>query len=302
MSSMEEAVGEYLEAIRHVRGLSGHTVAAYSSDLRQLMAFLREKGNVTKWEEVGDGEVRAFLAAQVGKGCSLRSVARKAASVRGLFDFLVERGRLEANPAVGIRVRKKWRGLPRNLTEEQTRTLLEAVAGESALTRRDRALLELAYATGLRLSELANLRTKEIDWEKKEIRVLGKGGKERVVFFGRWAAEALEEYLQRGREDLAEANPQGAGDHLWLNRLGRKLSRRGIQRVATKCGLKAGLGEAVTPHRLRHSFATHLLTGGADLRTVQELLGHSSLSSTQIYTHASASHLKKVYDETHPLA
>lgn len=302
MCWMEEAVGEYLEAIRHVRGLSVHTVTAYSSDLRQLMAFLRKEGTVADWEEVGSGEVRGFLAEQVRKGCSLRSVARKAASLRGLFDFLVERGRLADNPAVGIRVRKKWRGLPRNLTEDQTKTLVEAVVGESALTRRDRALLELAYATGLRLSELADLRTKGVDWEKKEIKVVGKGGKERVVFFGRWAAEALEEYLQRGREELAKASAEGAGDHLWLNRFGGKLSRRGIQRVATKCGLKAGLGEAVTPHRLRHSFATHLLTGGADLRTVQELLGHSSLSSTQIYTHTSASHLKKVYDETHPLA
>lgn len=291
-----------MQTMRHVRRLSEHTLAAYSSDLRQFAIFLRKQDTPPHWEGVGSRQVRSFLAQLVQRGYSPRSVARKAASVRGFFSFLLERGKLPDNPAVGIRVRRKRHDLPRNLTEEQTKALVEQAVGESALARRDRALLELAYATGLRLSELAQLKMNAVDWETREIRVLGKGSKERVVFFGRWAAEALEEYLGRGREDLLKESSKVAKDYLWVNRLGGRLSRRGIQRVAARYGLKAGLGEAVTPHTLRHSFATHLLTGGADLRTVQELLGHSSLSSTQIYTHTSAAHLKKVYDETHPLA
>lgn len=291
-----------MQTMRHVRRLSEHTLAAYSSDLRQFAIFLQKQDTPPHWEGVGSRQVRSFLAQLVQRGYSPRSVARKAASVRGFFSFLLERGKLPDNPAVGIRVRRKRHDLPRNLTEEQTKALVEQAVGESALARRDRALLELAYATGLRLSELAHLKMSAVDWETREIRVLGKGSKERVVFFGRWAAEALEEYIGRGREDLLKKSSKVAKDYLWVNRLGGRLSRRGIQRVAARYGLKAGLGEAVTPHTLRHSFATHLLTGGADLRTVQELLGHSSLSSTQIYTHTSAAHLKKVYDETHPLA
>lgn len=290
-----------MQTLRHVRRLSEHTVAAYSSDLEQFRRFLGKDGS-HDWGKVSSQQVRNFLSHFVQGGYSLRSVARKAACMRSFFNFLLDKGKSKDNPAVGIRVTKKRRTLPRYLSQEQSKALIETAAGDSPLARRDRALLELAYATGLRLSELAQLKTKALDWETREIRVVGKGGKERVVFFGRWAAEALEEYLGRSREELLKSAPGKATDYLWINRLGNRLSRRGIQRVAARYGLKAGLGEAVTPHTLRHSFATHLLNGGADLRTVQELLGHSSLSSTQIYTHTSAAHLKKVYDETHPLA
>jgi len=302
MEEMEGALEEYLQTLRHVRGLSEHTVAAYSVDLQQFAEFLRKQGAPQDLGAVRSREVRSFLAQLVRGGYSVRSVARKIAAVRGFFSFLLEKGTLEQNPALAVRVLRRRRDLPRHLSQEQTTALIEKASGDSAAALRDRALLELAYATGLRLSELAQLKVKTIDLEGREIKVVGKGRKERLVFFGRSAAAALEEYLARGRTELAKAAGPRTNDFLWLNRFGGRLSRRGIQRVTEKYGLKAGLGEAVTPHALRHSFATDLLRGGADLRTVQELLGHSSLSSTQIYTHTSAAHLKKVYDDTHPLA
>jgi integrase/recombinase XerC len=299
---MKGAVAEYLDSLRHVRGLSGHTVAAYGSDLEQFARFLGAGEGTIKSRGVTGRSVRSFLGRLVQSKYSSRSVARKAAAIRGFFNYLLERGKVTDNPAAGVRLRGRRRDLPKYLTEEQAATLIEEAHGDSVLTKRDRALLELAYATGLRLSELADLTVKAVDLENKEIRVFGKGGKERLVFFGRRAAAAVQDYLTGARIDLSRGKPETAGDCLWLNRFGGRLSRRGIQRVAARYGLKVGLGEAVTPHVLRHSFATHLLTGGADLRTVQELLGHSSLSSTQIYTHTSAAHLRKVYDETHPLA
>ena len=285
-----EPLDGYLERIASERGLSDHTVAAYRRDLSQFFDFCDRAGR-TGLDEVGRLDVRRFLAHLATRHYAPRSAARKASAVRSFFSDAARRELVTANPAAGVASPKRRRTLPRALPAGSLAAMLDAVAGDDPLDLRDRALLELLYGTGLRVSEAASLRVGDVDGTDL-VRVLGKGDKERVVPLAGQARASLDRYLASARGDLASA---AAGDALWVGARGGALDGRGIRRA-----VRRRLG--TFPHALRHSFATHLLEGGADLRTVQELLGHVELGTTQVYTAVTRRHLEETYDRSHPRA
>lgn len=296
-------IEDFLAHLRTVRRLSGHTVRAYGADLRQFAEFGGAKpGTEPEWGKVRASQVREFVAHLMEARLARVSVARKLEALRTFFRYLAGEGVVESNVAAAVPLPRAARSLPKFLTTSQATALTAAPGSEMPEELRDHALLEILYGTGVRLSELVAMRIADVDLASRQVRVTGKGRKERVVLFGSWGERALQTYLDEGRPVLAGRRGGAAGNWLWLNRLGSRLSSRGVARIVQKYALKTGHGDDVSPHTFRHSFATHLLEGGADIRTVQELLGHSSLTTTQIYTHTSAAHLKKVYDASHPLA
>ncbi len=236
------------------------------------------------------------------EGLARRTQGRALSAVRSLFRFACLRGRLEANPAAGVRTPKVEKTLPRHLRPGEVETLVEAPSADDALARRDRALLELLYATGLRVSELVGLDWDDLDLGARVLRVVGKGGKERMVPFGRAAGEALRAWLAEWHGVRAKSGDADGSEPVFLNHGGGRLSARSVRRVLDRHALAAGLAQGVHPHTLRHTFATHLLEEGADLRAIQELLGHSSLSTTQRYTHVDVERLLRTYREAHPRA
>jgi site-specific recombinase XerD len=289
-----EALAEFDRDLRR-RGLAERTRRAYGVDLGQFVEWAGEKAP----GEVRHRDVRRYGAGLSAGGASPATVARKLAAVRGLFDFLVRVERVGQNPADLVSSPKREQKLPRVLSGEQVRTLLERIPADTPLELRDRALLELAYSCGLRCEEIVNLDAGSIDFEAEQLRVLGKGSKERILPVGEPACRALERYLARGRRALA-TDPREAA--LFLSRRGRRLSSSDVTRRLALWVREAALAAGVSPHALRHSFATHLLEGGADLRTIQELLGHASISTTQIYTRVDAARLRDAYASTHPRA
>ncbi len=285
-----DVVSAYLGRLAGERALSPHTVDAYRRDLAQFFDFCDRLGHC----HIGDVDrhaVRRFLAQLGTRGYGRRSVARKASSVRSFFADAVRRGIIPQNPATGVASPKRGRHLPRAFSSTALGALLDAIEGDDPIVVRDRALLETLYGTGLRVSEAASLTVRGVRGADL-VRVRGKGEKDRVVPLAGQARAALDRYLTEGRPKLAGP---AAGDALWVGARGGALDARGIRRVA-----RARLG--TFPHALRHSFATHLLEGGADLRTVQELLGHVELATTQIYTSVTRHHLKATYDRSHPRA
>lgn len=302
-------IDEFIDHLRLARRFSPHTIRAYAKDIGDFAEFLAEAGAAEEseepvWAEIGREHIAAYLLRLTKRSLARATVARKVAALRAFFNYLIREGRVTQNPAVLIRLRRAGSHLPSFLSARQAEQLLESLGGDKPLAKRDRALLEMLYATGLRLSEAASLNLGQIDFGQRLVRVVGKGAKERIVLFGQPAEQALRDYLEEGRPALARRNKAGPPEEqaLWLNRFGRRLSVRGIGLVVERCGLLIGLGRSLSPHALRHSFATHLLEGGADIRVVQELLGHASLSTTQIYTHTSVRHLQKAYRQAHPLA
>jgi tyrosine recombinase XerC len=300
------ALDEFLRYLTGVRGLSDRTAEAYAGDVQQFAEFLaRQRGAAAAfdWAAVDYKIVRRWVAHLRQGRYSHASMARKLASVRSFFRFLVAEGLVEHNPAALVGLPAQGRRLPEVLYEGEVRDLLHAAEGEEPLALRDRAILELFYAAGVRVSELVALDVDDLDLAERQAIVRGKGRKERIVFFGLPALEAMEAYLERGRPHLARQGrldrPQPA---LFLSRRGGRLTARGVQQMLYRRVLRAGLAQHVSPHVLRHSFATHLLDNGADLRAIQELLGHSSLATTQVYTHVSAERLRESYDRAHPLA
>lgn len=280
----------YLARLAEERRLSPHTVAAYRRDLSQFLEFC-DRHDTGSLDDVDRRVIRRFLADLDAAGYARTSVARKASSIRAFFHDMVRRGERSVNPAGGLHRPKAPRRLPKVLPGRVVDRGLEHIDGADPVALRDRAILEMLYATGLRVSELASLRLDDVR-SLSDIRVTGKGGRVRVVPVGRPARLAVERWLEGGRQALAGP---GAGDALWLGVRGSPLDARGIRRVVrTRFG--------TFPHSLRHSFATHLLEGGADLRTVQELLGHVDLTTTQIYTHVSRDHLRSTYERSHPRA
>ncbi len=280
----------YLGRLEAQRGLSPHTVAAYRRDLSQFFDFCGRLG-AAAIIQIERRHVRRFVAQLTTRNYARRSVARKASAVRSFFADAVRRGDLAANPAEGIGSPRRPRTLPKALPARRLGAALDQLDGTEPVVLRDRALLEMLYGTGLRVSELASLATREVAGVDL-LRVRGKRGRERVVPVGGAARRALDAYLARGRPALATV---AAGPALWVGVRGGSLDARGIRRV-----VRARLG--TFPHALRHSFATHLLEEGADLRTVQELLGHIELGTTQIYTAVTRDHLKATYERTHPRA
>lgn len=298
---MQQAIAAYLDHLSVERDASPHTVSAYRRDLQRLLIGLPQgirAGDVTL------SHVREHLRALDAGGLSARSVARHLAAVRSLFRFLRAEDRLAHDPTEGIAAARQASTMPRVLRPEQVDALLGAPAGASPLHLRDRALLEVLYATGARASEAANLPLAAAEEALaapgpiRALRVLGKGRKERVVLVGGRAREALEDWITRGRPRLERGRSLG---RLLLSRAGRPIDRIDVFRVVRRCLLLAGLPrDAASPHTLRHSFATHLVEGGADLRVVQELLGHARVTTTQVYTHLDRARLARVHRQFHP--
>ncbi|WP_303801002.1 tyrosine recombinase XerC [Alicyclobacillus macrosporangiidus] len=295
VAALSPAIEEFLEQRRAGRGGSRHTLEAYAGDLSQLATFLAERG-VADWRQVDAAHVRAFLASELRRGLAKRSVARRLSCLRTFFRHLVRTGQIAHNPAQIVIAPKLEKRVPQFYYQEEMKALLDSIRGDDWQSLRDRALLEFLYATGVRVSECVQLDIRDVDLEEGIALVMGKGSKERYVLFGEAAAQALRAYLAKRRE-MGWDDPA-----LFVNRFGRRLTDRSVRRVLI-ARIQAVPGLApIGPHAVRHSFATHLLDGGADLRVVQDLLGHASLSSTQIYTHTSRERLVRIYERTHPRA
>ena len=295
----------YLDHLAVERGLSEHTLSAYRRDLRRYVAFLTRR-DMLEPGEVEEATVRSFVASLSASTHGpddapyrATSVARTLSAVRSFHRFLLREGVTDRDPAVGVPHPRLPRSLPRPLPVEDVRRLLEAPDEGSPAGLRDRAILELLYGSGLRISELTGLDVDDLDLEEGSVRVLGKGGKEREVPLGSFGRDAVGAYLTRGPPPRASVATRGA---VFLNARGGRLSRQSCARLLSRYVRLAGIERRVTLHTLRHSFATHLLEGGADVRVVQELLGHASVATTQIYTLVTARHLREVYEESHPRA
>jgi len=297
-SSGREPVLQFIEHLRLQRRLSENTLKSYQTDLLQLLTFLGGRRQALLGAKQAD--LRAFLAER-HRQVSPRSMCRKLAAIRGFYRFARRRKWLNDSPAERIRSPMVARKLPTFLDHDEVSGLLSAPDTKTDLGLRDRALLELLYATGVRVSELVGLDLEDLDLAAQTARVFGKGSKERLVPFGRQAVVALQGYLP-ARQRLLQRSRNPADQALFLNRLGGRLSARSVRRLLDKAIIKAGILMDISPHVLRHTFATHLLQAGADLRAIQELLGHASLSVTQGYTHVEVKQLLEVYDRTHPRA
>jgi integrase/recombinase XerC len=297
-------IHRYLEHLQGERQVSPQTLRAYEHDLltfHEFLArdFLGKEPEAVRPQDVDPLAVRSFLAALTRKGLSKRSQGRALSAVRSLFRFACREGTLEANPAQGVKTPKAPKTLPRHLRPGEVESLIEAPAGEGPLVLRDRAILELLYAAGLRVSELVGLDWPDVDLSARMVRVMGKGSKERMVPFGRPAAEALRIWLEVW-DTLRDASDEG--QPVFLTGKGKRLGDRAVRRVIDRWVDVAAVARGVHPLTLRLTFATHLLEGGADLRAIQELLGHSSLSTTQKYTHLEVERLLAVYRGAHPRA
>lgn len=288
---MKEFIDKFIRYLQIEKGVSPHTLRAYRKDLEIFSEFVK-----TTPERIDPTDVRGFIAEQISSGLSKTSAGRRLASIRSFFKFLHREGYIKTNPARVISTPKKPKMLPKFLTVDDVFNLVEKPEGVGFIVARDRAILELLYSSGIRVSELCNLDVGDINLREGLIKVRGKGKKERIVPVGAKAIEAIRTYTV---ERMLLKKKKEA---LFLNRSGSRLTDRSIRRIVVKYARMILINTRIGPHTLRHTFATHLLQAGADLRTIQELLGHSSLSTTQKYTHLDITHLVDVYDKAHPLA
>lgn len=288
-------VKSYLDHLRVERSLSPNTLSAYASDLGKLVAFGGATRSLVKLKQ---NDLAEFIASLRAAGLQPRSVARAIHGIRGFYRFCVREGMLDSDPMQNLGTPKSFKALPRYLSASQVEALLLAPAVEQPLGLRDRAMLETFYATGLRVSEIIGLRVADVDLELGLVKAFGKGRKERLVPVGAEARVWLERYLREARPRLI----RGESPPLFLNQHGRRLTRMGVWGIVRKYAVLTGVEKILTPHVLRHSFATHLLENGADLRALQAMLGHADISTTQIYTHVSRERLRRVYDQFHPRA
>jgi integrase/recombinase XerD len=293
---MDQILDQYLHYLIIEKGLSKNTIEAYRHGLNRFFDHLRRKG-IQEIGSVGKFDIRAFLLALKGKGLSTKTVVRDLSAIRTFFRFLIQEEILEANPVEEIESPKMAKTLPEILTLKEVEQLLEQPDLRTPLGVRDRAMLEVLYATGMRVSELVHLSVNQVNLESGYVVIYGKGSKERMVPLGSEAMKWVTLYLQTTRQGLAK----GKESHfLFINRSGRGMSRQRFWKNIKNYGLKAGLRKRITPHLLRHSFASHLLERGADLRSVQMMLGHVDISTTQIYTHVTGERLKKIHQRYHP--
>lgn len=295
--TLQAELAAFLNYIRVERGLAANTVEAYRRDLEKFAAFVaREKLTLGKIERA---HIVEFLRSLYVRKLDSRSVARHLVSVRNFFRFLVLDKVVREDPTADIESPKIWKTLPKYLSAEQVDRLLAQPDAKTPLGLRDKAMLELLYSTGLRVSELVNLKLGDLQFEMGYLRCLGKGSKERLIPVGKPALKAVEKYLEGARSRLVR---QRLISHLFVNHHGRPLTRYGFWKILQGYGRRAGIATRITPHRLRHSFATHLLERGADLRSVQLMLGHADISTTQIYTHVIQERLQQIYRKHHPRA
>ena len=299
--ALAEAVDEYLDYLAVERNASANTVAAYRRDLAAYLAFLADEG-VDAPDAVERRHVEAFVADRWARGFADASVARALSAVKGFYAFMAREGISRAHPTAAVRLPRTSEHLPDYLTVDQARRLLEQPFPDTPAGARDRAMLEMLYGCGLRVSELTGLDVGSLHLDDEFLRVVGKGSKERLVPIMGTSLEALRAYLDGPRAALAaHARSLDPSPAVFLNKNGRRISRQAVHAVCERCGRAAGI-EGLHPHTLRHSFATHLLAGGADLRVLQELLGHADIATTQIYTHIDRSRLREVYLSAHPRA
>ncbi len=295
----------FLRYLTDVRQLSLATAEAYASDVNQFVDFLAAEWGEDRahdWASVDYGTIREFLADLARRRYSKSSTARKLAALRAFFRFLLQEGAVRQNPAAVAPTPKQDKHLPDFLYADEMEALLGAPDEATALGQRDGAILEMLYATGVRVSELVAMDVADLDLAQWQIRVVGKGNRERVVLMGGRAVQALRRYLSDGRERLLREAGSPDDEALFLSSSGGRLSVRAVQQRVNKHVLEAAASSRITPHALRHTFATHMLDGGADLRTIQALLGHKSLSTVGIYTHVTTERMKQVYRSAHPLA
>lgn len=290
---------QFEEYLRFERGLAETTASAYLTDLRQLVSFVHERTDAESPRQVETDTLRDFVYwLKTERGVRPRTIRRKVSAIRSYFGFLQAESRARSgDPSALLEGPKVRRPLPTVLSVAEVKRLLDAPEGDDPLSRRDRAILELLYATGVRISELIRLRIRDVDLDEGLVRVVGKGSKERMVPLGRPAGDALRAYLRDGRRQLAGGRRTSV---LFLGRRGRRLSRMGAWKIVRRHVLRAAITRKVTPHTIRHTFATHLLQGGADLAAVQEMLGHADIATTQIYTHLDRSYLQEVHERHHP--
>lgn len=288
-------IDRFLLYLQLERGLAANTILSYRQELAKFFAFLERK-NLSHLR-LNEGDLLDFIGQQGRRGGAVASQAHLISVLKSFYRYLVKDGGLDANPLASLALPKKWLRLPKYLAIEEIFLLLDAPDTASAIGKRDKAVLELMYASGLRISEVVELRRVDVYPDEGFLRVAGKGGKERIVPFNEAARKWLGDYLDNGRPLLLKG---GVTEQVFLNYVGKKLSRQGLWKTIHAYGQKAGLGGRLTPHVLRHSFATHLVERGADLRSVQMLLGHSSIATTEIYTHLAKGQVKKVYDQFHP--
>ncbi|MCY4219681.1 MAG: tyrosine recombinase XerC [Gammaproteobacteria bacterium] len=299
MSELIDSIEQFIDSIEKSGRYSDNTIKAFYQDLVLLERFLGERGDISKWSEVNDPMARAFPARLFQRGHSPRSIGRMLSSCRKFFHFLINEKTVKANPFTGISAPKASQNLPNTFSVDDLNTLLDEKIDEETPANivRDRAIIELFYSSGLRLSELASIDNDTIDFAENQVKVIGKGSKERIVPVGTMARVAVRDWLER-RSEYANLGEKA----LFVNFRGSRLSVRGIQFRLTEWAKRKGFSQHIHPHALRHSFASHLLESSGDLRAVQEMLGHSDISTTQIYTHLDFQHLAKVFDRSHPRA
>ncbi len=295
-NTMELMLDGFLNHLALERGFSSNTLEAYSRDLLRFLEHV-EKAGITGWDQLKPTHVQLYLAWLHEKGLGPRSTARSLAALRSFFKYLVREKLLVSNPTTPVSSPRLGRPLPKAMSREEVERLMASVQGKAPLKLRDQAILELLYGAGIRIGELVGLDIPQVSLVTGTLVVRGKGEKERVVPLGEYAMEAIKVYLEKGRPELCKSRSSQA---LFVNSGGTRISRQGVWKMLKACAKKAGIPRAVSPHMLRHSFATHLLEGGADLRAIQELLGHSDISTTQIYTHVARARLKEIHRRYHP--
>ena len=301
---MRQVIDNFLNYLAVEKGFPPNTIAAYRNDLNQFAGFVEEeatkRGWIPPWAGFGRQSMLSYLLDLRQRNYAATTVARKVAAIRSLFNFMVAEGIIKANPIQDVRSPKIGKSLPKPISISQVRLLLEQPSKLSTPeAKRDRAMLELLYASGMRVSELVSLNMGDVDLENGYVRCLGKGSKERVIPIYEQAALAVKEYIEETRPQLVHKADVKA---LFVNLRGDRLTRQGFWQILKGYAKAAKLETGITPHTLRHSFATHMLNGGADLRSVQELLGHANISTTQVYTHLTSEHIRRTYEQSHPRA
>jgi integrase/recombinase XerD len=301
---VKEAIDSFLDYLALEKGFSENTLAAYRNDLHQLAGFVEgeaaKRGTIPPWAAFDRQAMMSYLLDLKGRGYAATTVARKVAAIKSFFGFMVSDGIIKENPTEGVSSTKVGKSLPKPISIEQVHRLLaEPAKLATPEAKRDKAMLELLYATGMRVSELVSLNLADLDADGGYVRCFGKGHKERLIPIHARAVGAVREYLDEVRPRLARSSEEKA---LFLNRRGERLTRQGLWQILKGYAKSAELGVEITPHTLRHSFATHMLSGGADLRSVQELLGHANISTTQVYTHLTTEDMRRAYQKSHPRA
>ncbi|WP_079509626.1 site-specific tyrosine recombinase XerD [Mesobacillus jeotgali] len=297
---MEDRLDDFIHFLVVEKGLSKNTIVSYKRDLNSYINYLKNVEKLKDLNEVQRPQIVHFLKFLKDTGKSSKTLARHIASIRAFHHFLLREKAVDHDPTVHIESPQHERSLPKVLSMEEVETLLDSPKLTDPFGYRDKAMLEMMYATGIRVSELIGLKLSDVHLTMGFVRCMGKGSKERIIPIGKTASDAIEQYLEKGRPKLASKKHRD--DSLFLNHHGKGLTRQGFWKILKRLASDSGIEKELTPHTLRHSFATHLLENGADLRAVQEMLGHADISTTQIYTHVSKTRLKDVYTKFHPRA